>query len=71
MPGSSYTPAMKSTLSVLFCVITGLSLSAAEYAWSFQAGGKKHDKARALAVGQDGSTYFTGEFSEKAKFGGK
>lgn len=62
---------MKSTLSVLFCVITGLSLSAAEYAWSFQAGGKKHDKARALAVGQDGSVYLTGEFSEKAKFGGK
>lgn len=42
----------------------------ADVAWTFHAGGTKHDKIRALTVDGQGNTFITGEFSEAAVFGG-
>ena len=36
--------------------------------WVQQAGGKKHDKIRGMAVDQQGNCYVTGEFTETAQF---
>lgn len=37
--------------------------------WAVRAGGPKADKARGMAVDQDGNVYLAGEFSETADFG--
>lgn len=39
-----------------------------EILWVQQAGGKKHDKIRGIAVDQEGNCYVTGEFTETAQF---
>mgnify|MGYP002629891148 CR=1 FL=1 len=38
-------------------------------AWTFHAGGKAHDKIRALTVDSHGNTFITGEFSDVVDFG--
>lgn len=51
-----------------------ISVPAAEpvrVAWTFQAGGKLHDKIRALAVDAVGQVWITGEFADVADFAGQ
>lgn len=52
-------------------ICSALSLHSAELpqvAWTFHAGGAKHDKIRALAMDRHGNTFVTGEFSNTAEF---
>lgn len=60
---------MLSRLLALACCLFVIPVNAAEYAWTFQAGGQTHDKARAMAVDSRGGIYITGEFSGAARFG--
>lgn len=61
---------MKTSLLVLLAAAAVLRAETPpDFAWAVQAGGPKHDKTRALAVGRDGSVFMAGEFSATAKFG--
>lgn len=55
---------------VAIAAFTGSAFAAEpDVAWTFQAGGKAHDKARAMAVDASGAVYITGEFTDTATFG--
>lgn len=48
---------------------TADSKDARKILWVQQAGGKAHDKVRAITVDSDGNSYITGEYSDEAKIG--
>lgn len=63
------TKVLRLSLVALCLSLTCHAAPAPKVAWSYQAGGAKHDKIRALAVDDKGSTFITGEFTEAADFG--